>query len=313
VGHIGSAAPLYYSLLAVFPDHDLGVFVAYNADTARPLTVGNETLAAFTDRFFPVDRTAPEAAPRSGTARRMDEFVGQYRRNNFGGSYTTIEKLGRLLTAVTDRSVVSQGDGTIDVHSRLSGSARFVEITPDFFRQLQGEDAIVFRRDASDRVAWAAFSGEPIYTFERVTLLESASFNIAVLGSASALLASAPLAALGARFRRQPLMARSPGIPRIARMVGIAVAAAELGFLFALILVISDSAPIMGRYERLQAVLLLPLLGTCLSALMAGLAALAWRQRWWTLAARVHYTAVALASIAFIAFAASWNLIGFRI
>jgi CubicO group peptidase (beta-lactamase class C family) len=311
LGHLGSAAPLYYSVLALFPDHDIGVFVAYNADTARPLTVGNETLAAFADRVFPVERAGSEITSRPEAAAGMDEFVGQYRRNNFGGSYTTTEKLGRLLSAVTDRTIHNPGDGTLEVRSRLSGTARFVEMSPDFFQQPEGEDAVVFRRDSSGRVAWAAFSGEPIYAFERVSLTESTSFNIAWLGSASALLASAPVAALVSRIRS----ASGPRVPRaqrIARWVGSAVAAVELGFLVALIFVLSDPAPVMGRYERLQAVLILPLLGIVLSVLMVGFATLAWRQRWWSLPARIHYTTVALASVALIAFQANWNLIGFR-
>src|SRR3712207_8855500 len=79
LGHIGSAAPVHYSVLALLPDRRVGLFVAYNAGTARPLTVGNETLAAFVDRFYPAPATAPLVPPPDFTD-RADQFVGEYQR-----------------------------------------------------------------------------------------------------------------------------------------------------------------------------------------------------------------------------------------
>src|SRR5215203_661577 len=100
-------------MLALFPDRGMGLFVAYNADSARPLTVGNETLDAFSDRFFPLT-PLPQI---DGYAERVSQYVGEYRRNNFGGSYTTVEKLGRLLSSATNRQISNPGDGTLEVRS----------------------------------------------------------------------------------------------------------------------------------------------------------------------------------------------------
>ncbi|HEX3245993.1 MAG TPA: serine hydrolase domain-containing protein, partial [Chloroflexota bacterium] len=311
VGHIGSAAPLYYSILALLPERGIGVFVAYNADTARPLTVGNETIAAFADRFFPVVAEAP-AATRPDAAARVSELVGRYRRNNFGGSYTTVEKVGRLTSSVTDRTVANPGDGTLELRSRLSGSTRLVEVEPDFFREVGGQDAVVFRRNDSGRVAWAAFSGEPIYAFERVSALESPEVNLAALAISSALLGSALLAALVSRLRWRNC-APQPRLAHQARLVAIGVALTDFVFLVGLVLILSDPAPVMGDFSRLRALLVLPMLGGGLTIATLAFTALAWARHWWTGAARTHYTSVALGAAAFLWFQATWNLLGFRL
>jgi len=39
---------------------------------------------------------------------------------------------------------------------------------------------------------------------------------------------------------------------------------------------------------------------------------LAWKQRYWSFAGRVHYTIVTLAALAFIWLLNNWNLLGFK-
>jgi len=131
-GHIGSAVPLYYSVLALLPDERTGLFVAYNDSEALPLTFENETLAAFVDRFFP----APAAAslvPPPGFTSRADQFTGEYQANTLGGSYTTVEKVRRIM-GEGNRRITNPGDGTLEV-SMLGGDKHFVQVAPDFFRE----------------------------------------------------------------------------------------------------------------------------------------------------------------------------------
>ncbi len=109
VGHIGSAVPLYYSVLALLPDERVGLFVAYNGSEARPLTFENETLAAFADRFYPAPDTAP-LVPSRESAGHADQYTGEYQPNTFGGSYTTVEKVRRIL-GEGNRRISNPGDG----------------------------------------------------------------------------------------------------------------------------------------------------------------------------------------------------------
>jgi hypothetical protein len=301
-------------VLALLPERGVGLFVAYNAGTARPLTVGGETLAAFVDHFFPSPAAAPAVPPPDFTA-RADQYTGEYRRNNFGGSYTTVEKLGRLLNGQTNRRVTNPGDGTLELASGLFGSSRFVEVEPDLFRQVDGQELLLFRRDEHGRVAKAFLSGEPEYAFERLTPTETTTFNLVLLGPCLALFGSALLAPLGAwaLARRHKHRAATTGLAGVARWVALGAAALSLAFLVGLAAVLGDPALLMGDYAKLRALLVLPLVVTGLVVGSAGFAILAWARRLWSLPARLHYSAVALAGAGFIWFLWNWNLLGFRL
>jgi hypothetical protein len=89
VGRIGSVAPLQYSSLALLPDSRVGLFVAYNSGQARPLTVEGRTIAAFMDRIHPTPQQPVQSVGGVESTRGLDDFTGEYVRNNFEGSYTT--------------------------------------------------------------------------------------------------------------------------------------------------------------------------------------------------------------------------------
>ena len=312
VGHYGSAAPVHYSLLALLPDEGVGLFVAYNADSARPLTIGNETIAAFLDHFYPASSAAPLVA-RPDFATRAEQFTGEYQRNNFGGSYTTVEKIGRVLGGPTNRQVRNPGDGTLEVASGLFGTQRFVEVEPDLFGEVDGQERLLFRRDRQGRVVEAFISGEPEYAFERLSLADQPGFNQLLLLASVALFLSALLAAAGGWLlgRRGPARTEEP-LGRLARRVAVGAAGVSLLFLVGLLLALGDPAPLMGDYSRLRALLLLPLFGSALSVGTLLLALLAWRRRLWRRPARLHYTAVALGGLGFTWFLIHWNLLGYH-
>jgi hypothetical protein len=52
------------------------------------------------------------------------------------------------------------------------------------------------------------------------------------------------------------------------------------------------------------------LLSVPLTLGIAVLAVLAWKDRYWNVASRVHYTLVALAAVVFVLFLSNWNLVG---
>jgi hypothetical protein len=61
------------------------------------------------------------------------------------------------------------------------------------------------------------------------------------------------------------------------------------------------------------ALLVLPLVTTVLTLGMVVAAVQAWRQRHWHLAARLHYSLVTVAALAFVWWLNYWNLLGFRL
>ena len=105
---------------------------------------------------------AAEAVPPPDFAARAGQFTGEYRRNNFGGSETTVEKVRRVL-GEGNRRVEDAGDGMLEV-GVIGGSTRFVEVAPDFFREVGGQDELLFLRDRSGAVSGAVFSGSPAWS-----------------------------------------------------------------------------------------------------------------------------------------------------
>ena len=87
IGHGGNTF-WFHTMLALFPEHDLGVFVSFNSAGGAAATM--PFIDAFVDRYFPeVDGvpSAPEAF-----ADRAARFTGYYRPNRY--SHTSITKLG---------------------------------------------------------------------------------------------------------------------------------------------------------------------------------------------------------------------------
>jgi CubicO group peptidase (beta-lactamase class C family) len=311
VGHIGSAVPLYYSVLALLPDERTGLFVVYNGSEARPLTFENETLAAFMDRFYPAPRQAP-LVPPPGFAGRASQYTGEYQANNFGGSYTTLEKVRRIL-GDGNRRIMNPGDGTLEV-SMLGGSKHFVEVAPDFFREAGGQDELLFRRGSRGHVTKAIFSEIPEYTYERLRWWERPAFNQALLGVCSALFGTTLVIAAGSLVfgRLRAASAVENGFGRIARWTAVGMAVVDLGFLAGLFAVFGDPVVLAGDLGRLRALLVLPLVGTALTGAVVVCAVLAWGRGLWSLPARLHYTAMSLAGLAFTWFLGTWNLLGFH-
>ncbi len=87
----------------------------------------------------------------------------------------------------------------------------------------------------------------------------------------------------------------------------------NLVFLVGLLAVVGDPATFAGDVARLRALLVLPLVSVPLTGAVLVCAVLAWRRRLWSLPERLHYTALALASVAFVWFLGTWNLLGFHL
>jgi hypothetical protein len=311
IGHTGNSVGTMTSL-GLLPDDGVGLFVTYNADTARPLTTEGVTLNAFLDHFYPPP-PRPALVPPADFASRAAEFTGEYRRNNLAGSVTTIEKLIRLLAPST-RMITAPGDGTLEV-STLAGSARFVEVAPLYFRQVGGQDALLFRRDASGRISRAFFSGLPFYTFEKLAWCDAPALHLGALATTVvvfiSVIVAVPIGWLTRRWRGRQTAA--PRVGRYARLVLVAVAILNLAFLIAFYLELADPALVFGDFARLRPLLMLPLVSAPLSLGALGGVVVAWRRRYWSLPGRLHYSLGVLAALGFLVILNHWNLLGFHL
>ena len=69
---------------------------------------------------------------------------------------------------------------------------------------------------------------------------------------------------------------------------------------------------IYGIPSSLKDLFTIPLIAAFLALASSGFAILAWKNSYWSLLARIHYTLVTLALLAFIWWLNNWNLLGYK-
>jgi CubicO group peptidase (beta-lactamase class C family) len=149
VGHGGDTG-WFHSLLALFPDHDLGFFVSYNTSTGAEVSFA-PVLHTFLDWRFP----AAPPAHRVATTGDLSPLVGNYQFNRV--PYTNFQKAAALLSAVTVRA----DDGILVVRTPF-GTMRMIEVAPLLFQEERGSIMVALRKDESGRVTHAFPSLTPM-------------------------------------------------------------------------------------------------------------------------------------------------------
>jgi CubicO group peptidase (beta-lactamase class C family) len=315
IGHSGESDPID-SLLLLLPDQNLGVFVVYNSAGGHDLTLQHLGFQrAFFDHYYPTPAPKP-IEPPAHFAEHAGRFVGTYRitGGETGTSYTTLEKVGVLLGLSTVK-ISDTGDGTL-LFANPWGKWRFVETKPLYFRQVDRPFHILFREDDQGRITHMFTDYTPMFAFEKLKWYETSAFNMAlVLGCVLAFLSMIVVASIRfIRNRRQS--GDTKPAPRGTRVAyGIILWISVLNLLFVIGTVVWDGAnlnPLFGVSMIYKIVLGLGVLSAVLTvgALIYGL--LAWKDSYWGIAARVHYTLVTVAAVAFVWFVNFWNLLGWR-
>ncbi len=326
----GGDTILFHSLLALLPEHNVGVFVSYNS--AGGGAARNTLLQAFLDHYFPAPKGATPQPP-AGFAARISQISGNYwptRR-----SYTTYEKLAMLYSTV---SVNDGGNGRL-VISLGSQPLTFVEVAPWIFHQVDGPESVVFRPDHDGMLM--LIGSIPIEAFNKVAWYDAPTVHILLVVACVLLFLSALLlwplgfvrrvmrqGALRKKFgqnvdpeglQTQPSneQGKRPGKRRagpflISRLAGV-LCALNLLFLIGLVLITSNPLDLaFGVSPILTTLFALALVSAVLSAGVVVSTILAWWRRFWSAKRRVHYTLVALAGLAFAWELLYWNLLGIR-
>lgn len=307
IGHNGEAPPMN-SLLLLLPDQNLGVFVVYNSEGGGDLT--NQHLGfqrAFFDHYYPAPAADP-IQPPADFAERAGRFEGSYRITR--GSYTNLEKVTGLFGAV---EISDSGDGAL-LFTTPWGESRFVEVEPLYFRQVDGQFAMVFREDDRGRITHMFSNVTPMLAFEKLNWYETPGFNMALaLGCVLIFLSMIPVASIRFIRNRRPSGDRKPA-PRGARVAHwIIVGISVLNLLFVVGTVLwGNPVPLFGVSMIYKIVLGLGVLAAVLTVGALVYAALAWKNSYWGIAGRVYYTLVTAAAVAFVWFLNYWNLLGWR-
>jgi hypothetical protein len=318
----GGSTMLFDTGLYLLPEVDTGLFITYSGASHL---VHTTLFQSFLDRYYP-SSFSPAPAPAEGTAERSARFSGEYHQNM--RSFTTEESFNSLAMGIIQVDV--DADGYLLV-THVGETDSFVELEPGVYRNLrQGRTqdyfgpfrTLVFETDpfgrtllASDgpmtysRAPWYGSSVFTLPTLVLILLLMLASLIIWGIGSALSRI----------RRRRSVDPARPFTAARgaaAARWVGDCYRSAGNPLP-------AECGPVRRPRPRISAapgspsgirpawmglVDLLPWLLIPLGAALVVFTVLAWRNRYWRVSARVHYTIVSAAALLLIAILNYWNV-----
>ena len=303
--------PPMHSQLLLLPDQNLGVFVTYNSAGADELTIQHIGFQrAFFDHYYSAPAVAPIQAP-ADFADRAGRFVGVYR--NSSSPHTTIIKLIGLFGGYTVE-ISDPGDGTLLLN--IAGFKwRFVEVEPLYFQQVDGPFHIVFREDDKGRITQMYTDLMPQYTNVKLDWYETPGFNVVLLLACVLVFLSMISVALIRAIRNRRLNGDQNPAPRGARVarwnvVGISIL--NLLFLVGMALWAKPQTELGSVSLMAKIVLGMGVLPAMLTVGALVYTVLAWRNSYWSIAARAYYTLVTIAAVAFVWFLNQWNLLGWR-
>lgn len=307
IGHSGEAEPME-SLLLLLPDQNLGVFVAYNSLGAGELTRQHFGFQrAFFDHYYPAPTLEPIQPPADFTE-RANRFVGIYKMTQ--NAYTTLEKYMSLVNPTVE--VKNPGDGTLLLLTPY-GDWRIVEEEPMYFRQVDGPFGFVFREDDQGHIDYLFTDFTPMMAFEKLQWYETLEFNMPLLlVCLLTFLSTLPVAVIRA-IRNHRTSNHQKSAPRGARIANwLILGICILNLLFVVGHMLWGEQIVFGIPLIYKIVLGLGVLAAVMTIGALVCALLAWKDSYWSIVFRAHYTLVTVVAIAFVWFMNQWNLLGWR-
>ncbi len=299
IGHGGDTF-WFHSVMALFPQHNVGFFVSFNTDKGGGVYL--DVLDEFMNRYFPEATPAP---PLKVTREYLNQFAGQYRANR--QNHSDFTSLAGML-----------GDFTVTV----SDSTGLRVQSGERVRHLIPIDSLVFREKNSTAVAafekkegaiTRMFIGNmPIFALDKVSGLKSAELHlfIALAAITMGLLALFfwPFVALS-RIGYQSNRFTKP-MPFNARLV------AWLNFFVLLIFYLgvasnaNEEGIVYGVSTALKIFLYFPFLNLLLTAFMLYWLVRVLAVHYHRVVSKMYYTLLCLTSVAALWQLYYWNMFG---
>jgi len=304
----GGDTLLFHSLLSIVPEKNLGLFVSFNS-VGGSWPVYDNFIKAFLNHYYPAPELADINPPRD-FKKRAGRFTGSYGVTRV--VETTYEKLMALMMVA---KVEATEDSTLLITMPMGlGSKQWVEVEPLVFREVGGQDTIVFRENSKGRISNVFFSQIPILAGVKLAWYKTPGFHYGLVAICMILFLSTlswPVSALS------KLLCRSkkeiPGAPWLVRLIAGGMSMGYMFFLIGMFSTASDPMEFMfGVPSALKFLLILPILSAFLTIGALFFVYVGWKNKYWTFCGCLHYTLVVLASLFFLWFLAYWNLLGFH-
>ena len=309
IEHSGDTAH-FYSLLRLIPEKNVGFFVSYNS-VGGSGNAREELFQAFLNRYYPGPGVA-ELKPSADFKNRARKFVGSYELNR--RSFTKYSKIFSLM--MTAKISVTPMDTLFLSLPMGLGEKQWVEVEPDFFREVGGEQTLLFREDKRGRVTHAFLGQWPEVACVKLNWYQTSLFSYFLSGICLVLFLSAALGwPAGALFRKIcGRRNRGNDAPRAPRWIASLMGASFVLFVLGFIGVIGDQAAFRyGTPPLLKIILAFPAIAAVLWVGVSIFTFIAWRKKYWTRCSRFHYTLILVSALVFFWFLNFWNLLGWKL
>jgi hypothetical protein len=311
----GGDTQYFHSLLALIPEENTGLFVSFNGDGGA--YARDDILQRFLLHYYPAP--AGKAGNFSGSSGNAARCAGTYQ--PVRRSYSSFRKFVMTAPQVVLKTA---GNGSLLLADK-SGDILLIETGPLVFSRTDADFLLsgdyVFIEKDKGMIQEYYLSNVPFDAYERVLWYETRVFSYFLLYFCCSVFLSVsvwPARFMISRFSKsgkEPVPERYSGARRA---TGIA-ATLNLVFFFVLMFLIikldlvretlySSSVP-----PVIIVLLAIPVVTSVLTVYAAVYSVLVWKYHLWDCADRVHYTAVAIALVAFVWWTYEWNLLGFRI
>ncbi len=296
----------------LLPEHNLGYVYVQNTAGGEVIDALNET---FLDTYYPApDKTLAVAS--SGDTSRLAGFYHIVHTNEH-----TIAKLGTLffgelrVDGNPDNSLTIAPSGMAgDIYGGFEGSTQWAEISPQVFQRIDRERYVAFHQDEKSQTTYL-FSGSGYHgAYYKVNWYKASPVQLTWIGLCLLVFLSAlviwPFGLLNGGKERSVLA-------NLARWVGSGTSLLLLiglaGFFYATFKQTAGHfAMEFGMPPLAVAMLAAMLCGAIVGLTTPVFAILAWKDRYWSVWGRIHYTVLAVAALAFVWWLNYWNLLGFR-
>jgi len=307
IGHGGDTF-WFHSNMALFPEHDLGLFLSLNTQQGAGET--GEILRDFVDRYFPEgDLRADTVAKSRG---ELERLAGSYRPNRYPH-----ERLTYVVALINSMKVSVAPGGQL--RTMEDGKARFwFPIDSLTFRDTRSSDVLVFEENRDGEITHLFRGDLPIIAFEKIPFISSQKLHFTLFGAALLVFLATVVywpAAYFIRRRYRPDMRAHAPLSFRSKAVAWLNSLIMLAFFVWLSLLLSDEtgeAVVYGISGSLRASLHLPLISIFLTLALIYRTVLAWAERESGLWSRIWYSVLCFFSVTLLWQLLYWNLLGFQ-
>ncbi len=310
IGHAGSLRG-YSSNLSLFPEENLGIFIATNSYS----NIHEEFIKQFLDHYYPVEPVSK--SPTSTQDFQPQRFRGTYRDVEYPkDSFAKLSApFGHLNVNAIEDNVLQIKSPSLFFPGRLSSK----EITPVLnvpllFQRLDDEKLTAFGEDEDGEIAYLF---NPISTtitaFVKVSWFEWVYFQLGLALVCVLIFLAGVVPWVFGWFKSTEYKAGGERkSARIVRFFGGLVSLLHLVFIVAFPL----SLWLYGVWKLVYGVpwfaqifLYFPVIAIALTAPLLFFIGVGWIKEYWSLKARSYYSIVTLGAIAFIPFLWYWNFV----